>query len=182
MRLVVLVCACAFGAGLGCSSEGAPGAAATPATTLGGSGGGGSGGGGAAPVVDPALFDCTATRAPVRVAPTPFACATDPTCAAKLVCGHRGVGGELGVVAPEGSLAAVRAAIVLGVDYVETDPRPTKDGVLVNVHDTEVDRTVDVVFRTAEVLLIVIMAVVVGLIVFALLAPMLKLMEKFQQR
>ena len=48
--------------------------------------------------------------------------------------------------------------------------------------DTEVDRTVDVVFRTAEVLLIVIMAVVVGLIVFALLAPMLKLMEKFQQR
>jgi type IV pilus assembly protein PilC len=48
--------------------------------------------------------------------------------------------------------------------------------------DAEVDRTVDVVFRTAEVALIVIMAVVVGVIVFALLAPMLKLMEKFQSR
>ncbi len=43
-------------------------------------------------------------------------------------------------MAPEDTLAAYRAGIALGVDFVETDPRPTKDGVLVNVHDTTVDR------------------------------------------
>lgn len=115
----------------------------TPATT-GGSGtggGGGAGGGKPAPVIDPALFDCTATKAPVRVNPAPIACATDPTCATLLVSGHRGAGGELGVVAPEDTVAAVRAAIVMGIDFVETDPRPTKDGHLVNLHDTTVDRT-----------------------------------------
>jgi glycerophosphoryl diester phosphodiesterase len=108
-----------------------------------GSGGSGSGGGGMAPVIDPALFDCTATKAPARVNPTPIACATDPACTTKLVSGHRGAGGELGVIAPEDTVAAVRAAIVLGIDFVETDPRPTKDGYLVNVHDPTVDRTTD---------------------------------------
>lgn len=33
--------------------------------------------------------------------------------------------------------------IALGIDLVETDPRPTADGALVNVHDTTVDRTTD---------------------------------------
>lgn len=119
----------------------------TPAgtsTTSGGggsAGAGGSGGGGAAPVIDPALFDCTATKAPVRVNPVPIACATDATCTTHLVSGHRGAGGELGVIAPEDTVAAVRAAIVLGIDFIETDPRPTKDGHLVNVHDTDVNRT-----------------------------------------
>lgn len=46
----------------------------------------------------------------------------------------------MGSLAPENSLSAVRAAIALGIDYVETDPRPTKDGVLVNAHDDTVDR------------------------------------------
>ena len=129
---------------VGCSSEGAPASSSTSASTAtGGGGAGGAGGGGPAPVLDPSLFDCTATRAPVRVSATPVGCATDPTCTAKLVCGHRGAGGELGVLAPEDSLAAVRAAIVLGIDFVETDPRPTKDGVLVNLHDPELDRTTD---------------------------------------
>jgi len=47
----------------------------------------------------------------------------------------------LGVLAPEDTLAAVRAAIAIGADFVETDPRPTKDGVLINLHDSDVDRT-----------------------------------------
>ena len=89
----------------------------------------------------PGLFDCTATGLPERVSTTPVACLTDPACRSPQVAGHRGCGGPLGVIAPEDSLAAYRAAIVLGVDYVETDPRPTVDGVLVNMHDTTVDRT-----------------------------------------
>jgi glycerophosphoryl diester phosphodiesterase len=117
--------------------------APNPATGTSGSGGsaGGSGAGGAAPVIDPSLFDCTAKKDPARVNPTPIACATDAACATRLVGGHRGAGGQLGVIAPEDSVAAVRAAIVLGLDFVETDPRPTKDGFLVNLHDTDVDRT-----------------------------------------
>ena len=49
----------------------------------------------------------------------------------------------MGKVAPENTLASCRAAIVLGVDFVETDPRPTGDGVIVNVHDTDVDRVAE---------------------------------------
>ncbi|MBK8256939.1 MAG: glycerophosphodiester phosphodiesterase family protein [Polyangiaceae bacterium] len=115
-------------------------------TTTGGSGGSGGTAGGA-PIVDPALFDCTASKPPVRTNSIPTACATDPTCTTKLVSGHRAAGGELGVIAPEDTVAAVNAAVVLGIDFVETDPRPTKDGVLINLHDPTVDRTT---FGTGE--------------------------------
>jgi len=57
------------------------------------------------------------------------------------VIGHRGAGGTAGYLAPEDTLSAYRAAIALGIEFAETDPRPTADGVLVNVHDTTVDRT-----------------------------------------
>lgn len=94
------------------------------------------------PPVEPSLFDCRATAPPARKATaTPVACLRDPTCKTRLVSGHRGAGGDLGRIAPEDTLAAYRAAIVLGLDFVETDPRPTKDGVLVNLHDPTVDRT-----------------------------------------
>ncbi len=96
------------------------------------------------PPIDPALFDCTSIgRAPERAPPTTIACVRDPKCAGRFVAAHRGAGGELGVLAPEDSLAAYRAAIALGVELVETDPRPTADGAIVNVHDTTVDRTTD---------------------------------------
>jgi glycerophosphoryl diester phosphodiesterase len=121
------------------STSSGTGGAAGASSTSGVAGGGGAGG--AAPVVDPGLFDCTATKALVRVNPIPVTCATDPACPTRLVSGHRGAGGQLGVIAPEDTVAAVRAAIAIGLDFVETDPRPTKDGVLVNVHDTTVDRT-----------------------------------------
>lgn len=43
--------------------------------------------------------------------------------------------------APENSLMAVQRCIDLGVDIVEIDVRLTKDGHLVAIHDTTVDRT-----------------------------------------
>jgi len=94
-----------------------------------------------APPLDPKLFDCRATTPPARKSSTPEACLRDPSCKTRLVAGHRGAGGDLGRIAPEDTLAAYRAAIVLGVDLVETDPRPTKDGVIVNLHDPTLDRT-----------------------------------------
>jgi glycerophosphoryl diester phosphodiesterase len=96
-----------------------------------------------APPLDPKLFDCTslAKGPPARTSTTPEACLRDPSCKTRLVAGHRGAGGDLGRIAPEDTLAAYRAAIVLGVDLVETDPRPTKDGVIVNLHDDTLDRT-----------------------------------------
>lgn len=124
-------------AGTGCGED--PVAAAAAGTGA----GGGGGGGGAAPVLDPALFDCTAPSVPDRVNQVPAGCATDPACTTRLVSGHRGVGGALGVIAPEDTVSAVRAAIALGIDFIETDPRPTKDGFLVNLHDPTVDRTTD---------------------------------------
>lgn len=72
------------------------------------------------------------------------ACAVDRACATRLISGHRGIGGELGVIAPENTVSAVRAAIAYGLDYVETDPRPSADGVLVNVHDTNTERVTGV--------------------------------------
>jgi len=97
----------------------------------------------AGPILDPALFDCTASGVPARASPIPVACALDPGCRTPQVAAHRGAGGLLGVLAPEDTLSAYRAGIALGVEFVETDPRPTADGVLVNIHDTEVDRTTD---------------------------------------
>lgn len=42
---------------------------------------------------------------------------------------------------PENSLGAIRAAIKAGIDIVELDVRETKDGQLVLMHDSKVDRT-----------------------------------------
>lgn len=107
----------------------------------------------AGPILDPARFDCTASGLPDRASPIPVACALDPTCRTPQVAAHRGAGGLLGVLAPEDTLSAYRAGIALGVEYVETDPRPTADGVLVNVHDEDVDRTTDGSGRVSEMTL-----------------------------
>ncbi|HEX7601449.1 MAG TPA: glycerophosphodiester phosphodiesterase family protein, partial [Polyangiaceae bacterium] len=96
-------------------------------------------------IIDPALFDCTSLQLgpPTRKAASTPECLRDPKCTTRLVSAHRGAGGQLGRIAPEDTLAAYRAGIALGVDFVETDPRPTSDGVLVNLHDPSVDRTTD---------------------------------------
>jgi glycerophosphoryl diester phosphodiesterase len=125
---------------------------AAPDASMGntGAGGGGGAGGGPSTVLDPGLFDCSAGAPPERTTNIPVTCLLDSTCAERFVVGHRAAGGELGVVAPENSLAAVRAAIAMGVDAIETDPRTTKDGVLVNLHDATVDRTTDGVGEVAD--------------------------------
>lgn len=53
--------------------------------------------------------------------------------------GHRG-GGDL---APENTIAALETAAGEGADYVEVDVALTADGVLVLMHDADVDRTTD---------------------------------------
>jgi glycerophosphoryl diester phosphodiesterase len=92
----------------------------------------------AAQLLPPGRYDCTASGpfvAPER--PHPADCFRDPSCASRLVVGHR----MATPFAPENSLAALRAAILLGVDVVETDVRMTADGHVVLLHDGAVDRT-----------------------------------------
>src|SRR5690606_21184896 len=45
-------------------------------------------------------------------------------------------------------------------------------------YETEVDRTIETTFKALEPVMLVVLAVFVGFIVYALFAPMLKLMEK----
>ncbi len=54
-----------------------------------------------------------------------------------LVASHRATH----LVFPENSIAAMKEAIRIGVDIIETDVRETKDGVLVCIHDKTIDRT-----------------------------------------
>ncbi len=55
------------------------------------------------------------------------------------VCAHRG----LRSAAPDNSLPAFGAAIALGADEIELDVLPTKDGVLVSMHDRKLERISD---------------------------------------
>src|SRR5688572_7816877 len=57
-----------------------------------------------------------------------------------LLIGHRGASGY----APEHTLAAYELAIKQGADFVEQDVQMTKDGVLICLHDADLDRTTDV--------------------------------------
>jgi glycerophosphoryl diester phosphodiesterase len=56
-----------------------------------------------------------------------------------LVIAHRGASGEC----PENTLAAFRRAIELGADMLECDVQCSRDGTIVVLHDTQVDRTTD---------------------------------------
>lgn len=88
--------------------------------------------------IPPRVFDCRSNGVVRR------ASANDPLTRrtrGPLYAGHRGMGGDEGTVAPELTLSALRAAIAYGLDFVEVDPRPTSDGVLVVMHDSTVDRT-----------------------------------------
>ncbi len=61
----------------------------------------------------------------------------DETADHVFVIAHRGCWKETS----ENSLAAIRACVDMGVDMVEIDVRPTRDGVLVLMHDDTIDRT-----------------------------------------
>lgn len=62
-----------------------------------------------------------------------------PSEGTPLVIAHRGASS----LAPENTMAAVRAALDLGVDVIEIDVHRTSDGELVVIHDVTVDRTTD---------------------------------------
>ncbi len=55
------------------------------------------------------------------------------------VIAHRGASG----IAPENTLAAIGAALDMGVDMIDIDVRMTKDEHIVVIHDATVDRTTD---------------------------------------
>jgi glycerophosphoryl diester phosphodiesterase len=54
-----------------------------------------------------------------------------------MIIGHRGVPSET----PRNTLAGLRRAIELGLDYVELDLRTTRDGKIVDIHNATVDDT-----------------------------------------
>jgi len=61
-----------------------------------------------------------------------------------VVIAHRGASGYR----PEHTLSSYRLAIALGADYVEPDLVPTRDGVLVARHESEISATTDIAFRS----------------------------------
>jgi glycerophosphoryl diester phosphodiesterase len=64
------------------------------------------------------------------------------------------IGGHRGdpETTPENTLVAFDAAVALGVDYIETDVQRTADGVLVLLHDDDLDRTTNGSGPVAEAL------------------------------
>jgi glycerophosphoryl diester phosphodiesterase len=76
-----------------------------------------------------------ASLAPAADKPKVFAPYTKPTNIA-----HRGASAD----APEHTLAAYELALKHGADFVEPDLQLTKDGVLVCLHDTTLERTTNV--------------------------------------
>ena len=73
-------------------------------------------------------------------------CLRGPACGRLMVAAHRGYRAEH----PENSLAALRAAVLVGAEFVEVDLRHTRDEVLVIVHDDTVNRTTDGAGRVNE--------------------------------
>ncbi|MDT0451796.1 glycerophosphodiester phosphodiesterase [Streptomyces hesseae] len=71
-----------------------------------------------------------------EVAAAPAHAATEAT---PVVIGHRGVPVE----APENTLASIDRAARLGTVWVENDVQRTKDGALIVMHDTTLERTTD---------------------------------------
>lgn len=89
-----------------------------------------------------ALLICTSVVAlSALVAPATAQPSPDRVAAGARVTNvaHRGASG----VAPENTLAAVRAAAGTGADMVEVDVQRSADGVLVIMHDTTLERTTD---------------------------------------
>jgi len=66
--------------------------------------------------------------------------ARTPASKKPLLVAHRGASGY----APEHTLAAYQLAIEQGADFVEQDLQVTKDGVLICLHDSDLERTTNV--------------------------------------
>jgi glycerophosphoryl diester phosphodiesterase len=105
---------------------------------------------GVAGYLSPSSYDCSATgpfEPPAR--PAALGCFADDSCDTPLVTGHR----MANPFAPENTLSAARAAILLGVDIIETDIRLSSDGQVVLVHDGDVNRTTDGVGNVGDLTL-----------------------------
>jgi glycerophosphoryl diester phosphodiesterase len=102
----------------------------------------------------PSTYDCTAGAVEPPPRPQPTSCFSDAACDAPLIAGHR----MATPFAPENSLSALRAAVLLGVDIVETDVRLTADGQVVILHDGTVDRTLEGTGEVAALTLVEIQA------------------------
>ncbi len=100
-------------------------------------------------LLDPATYDCRAASPPARTSSLPLGCYRDPDCEGLVVIAHRA--GRL--MAPENTLSAMRASILLGVDMVELDTEVTADGVVVLMHDSDVERTTSGTGRVSEMTL-----------------------------
>lgn len=136
---VALAVACGGGEGGGASGAAGAAGASGAAGVSGAAGSSGAAGAAGATPISPAEYDCRATAPPARVTPVPPTCVLDRACRERMVSAHRGAGAP-GVLAPEDSLAAIRASIAYGVDFVEVDVRATSDGALVLLHDETIDR------------------------------------------
>lgn len=76
---------------------------------------------------------------PVALHGTAHAAAPAQQPGAPVPVAHRGASGY----APENTLAAVDKAAELGIDWVENDVQRSRDGELIVMHDTTLDRTTD---------------------------------------
>jgi glycerophosphoryl diester phosphodiesterase len=94
-------------------------------------------------LASPALWSCSSTDAAhVDAGPPERRCMQGENiqaCGKNLVIAHRGGG----LLAPEETLVAFENAVGLGVDVLELDVHATSDGVVVCMHDAEVNRTTD---------------------------------------
>ena len=80
------------------------------------------------------LLSCTSTKTDIANTFKEFNKASSKTI---LVASHRGAhNGNF-----ENSIASTKNAIKLGVDIIEMDVRTTKDGHLIVMHDSRIDRT-----------------------------------------
>lgn len=76
-------------------------------------------------------------RRPWKYRPAgPAICLDNKTMAYPRFCAHRG----FNTIAPENSLPAFGAAVALGAEEIEFDLWSTKDGVIVSIHDPNLDR------------------------------------------
>ena len=83
---------------------------------------------------------CVAACAGPRGEPAEPAPAANNDVAGPVNIAHRGAS----AYAPEHTLPAYRLAIEMGADFVEQDLQLTRDGVLICMHDTTLDRTTNV--------------------------------------
>ncbi|GAB4148431.1 MAG: type II secretion system F family protein [Planctomycetota bacterium] len=96
---------------------------------------------------------------------------------------HASIREGAGIATPMGDSGIFDDIVVNMVDVGEQTGE--LDRMLVKIADRyemEVDRTVDTTFRMIEPILLVVMAVVVGFIVFALFTPLLTLMQNLNRR